>query len=415
MPLDLRGTSCTWDRDKIPPSFFPAVEKRLYHPTRPLEALSLLLNSQGVIPSSNSGVLHIDHLTHASRERSQNFGNSLNIESFIVAEDQNTALLACRMANSPNVDTSPCSPERAPGLQRPPYLYPPDGLQSSSTEPGATTLDVLHDVVAAESDAYAALHRAKLFYSQRAVSSSSSMAHPPRHMPQWGQELLMLYREPPPWSQAQIPPIVKFPSRPRSHEGLVPVDRTNKRTMKGVQEMRDMLSERHRSMEKKTNRSFDSVKASRKLPASINPFAARSGESSAPMHERANEETSTPLHVDTATKSTVTKPKSLQSLRPITSLPIPIPPDSSRPVSVNKRRDSGPAPCGPRGYSDSNRDSPQINAFREERADKSLVRTIRRSGTDRVGPAAARKRSRTGASVSGSGTKGYDWSSWGTR
>jgi hypothetical protein len=317
------------------------------------------------------------------------------------------------MANSPNLDTSPCSPERAPSLQRPPHLYPPDGLQISSTEPGVATLHMLQDVVAVESDAYAALHKAKLFYSQTPVSSSSSMAHRSRHMPQWGQELLMLYREPPLWSQAQIPPIAKVPSRPRSHEDLVSIDRTNERTMKGVQEMRGMLSERHRSM-KKPDGSFDSVKASTKLPASRNPFAVRSRESSAPVHDRANEGASTPLHTDTATKSTVVKPKSLQSSRPITSLPIPIPPDSSRPVSGNKAQDSGPAP-GPRHYHDSTRNSLQINAFREKRADMSLVCTIGRSGTDRVGPAAARKRSRTAASGSGSGTEGFDWSSWGMR
>jgi hypothetical protein len=416
MLLDLRGTSCTWDREKIPPSFFPAVEKQLYHPTRPLEALSLLLNSQGVIPSSNSGVLHITHLTHASRKRSsRKSGNPLNFGSPIVAEDPNTALLACHMADSPNLDTSPCSPEQVPSLQRSPHLYPPDGLQRSSTEPSVTTLHMLHDIVAVESDAYAALHKANLFYSQRAVSGSPSMAHSPRHMPQWGQELLMLYREPPPWSQAQIPPIVKAPSRPRSHEGLLSVDRTNERTMKSVQEMRDILSERHRST-KKTDGSFDSVKAPTKLPASRNPFAIRSGKSS--VHDRANEGTSTPQHADpnTAAKSTVVKPKSLPSLRPITSLPIPIPPDSSRAVSGNKGQDSGSVPCGPRRCHNSNRNSLQINAFHEQRVDTSLVCTIGRSGTDSVGPAAASKRSRTAASVSRSGgTKGFDWSSWGTR
>ena len=373
-----------------------------------------MLNSPGVIPSTNSGVLHINHLTHASRERTRNLGNSLNIGSPIVAEDPYTTL-ACRTANSPNLDTSPCSPERAPSLQGAARLYPPDGLQISSTEPGVTTLHMLHDVVAMESDAYAALHRAKLFYSESAVSSSSSMTHPPRHLPQWGQELLMLYREPPPWSQAQIPPIVKVPSRPRSHEDLVSVNRTNERTMKGVQEMRDMLSERHQSMKKKTDGSFDSVKASTKLPSSRNPFAVRSGDSSVPVYDKANEGTSTSLHADTASRSTFVKPKSLQTLRPITSLPIPIPPDSSSPVSGNKGQGSGPAPCGPRRYHDSNRNSLQNNAFREKRVDMSLVCTIGRGGTNKVGPAAARKRSRTAASVSGSGTKGFDWSSWGTR
>lgn len=321
------------------------------------------------------------------------------------------------MANDPDLDTSPCSRELAPSLQRSPHLYPPDGLQRSPTEPSVTTPHMLQDIVDVESDAYAALHKAKLFYSEGAVSSSSSTAHSTRHMPQWGQELLMLYREPPPWSQAQIPPIVKAPSRPRSYEGLVSVDRTNERTMKGVEGMRNILSERHRSMKEKTDGSFNSVKASTKLPASRNPFAVRSGESPAPMYDRANEGTSTPLVADTATKSTVVKPKSLRSLRPITTLPIPIPPDSSRPVSGNKGQDSGPAPCGPRRYYESNRNSLQRNAFREQRADTSLICTIGRSGTNRVGPAAARKRSRTAVSVggSGTGTKGFDWSSWGTR
>ena len=317
------------------------------------------------------------------------------------------------MANSPNLNTSPRSRERAPSPQRPSHLYPPDGLQRSSTGPSVTTL---HDVVAVESDAYAALHKAKSFYSQTAVSSSSSTAHSPRHMPQWGQELLMLYREPPPWSQAHIPPIVKAPARPRSYEGLVSVDRTNERTMKNVQEMRDMLSERYRSM-KKIDGSFDGVKASTKLPASRNPFAVRYGESSAPVHDMANEGISTARHADKANKSTIDdKPKSWQSLRPITSLPIPIPPDSSRPVSGNKGQDSGRAPCGPRRHHDSNRNSLQINVFRKQRPDTSLVCATGRRDMDRVGPAAAGKRSRTAASASvRSGTKGFDWSSWGTR
>lgn len=180
--------------------------------------------------------------------------------------------------------------------------------------------------------------------------------------------------------------------------------------MKGMQEMRDMLSERHRSMKKKTDGSFDSVKASTKPLASRNPFAVRSVKSSTPVHDRANGGTSTLLHADTATNIAVVKPK---SLRPITSLPIPIPPDSSGPLSGNKRQDSGPAPYGPRRCHGSNRNSLQINASRGKTADMSLVCTIGRSGTDRVGPAAARKRSRTAASVSGSSTKGFDWSSWG--
>jgi hypothetical protein len=409
--LDLRGTSCTWDREKIPQSFFPAIEKRLYHPTRPLEALSLLLNSQGVIPSSYSGVLHIDRLTHASHGRSRNFGNLLDIGNPIVAEDANTASLAFRMANPTNLDTSQCSPERVSGLQGPSHSHLLDELRRSSTEPGVTTLQTLHDVVAAESDAYAARHKAELFYSQKAVTISSSMAHPPRRMPQWGQELLMLYRDPPSWSQAQIPPIVKVPSRPPGLKDLASIDRTNERAMKGVEEMRDMLSERHSSI-KETDGSCDKVKASTKPPASRNPFAVRSGESSAPVHHRANEEASTPLRADTPAKSTVVKPKSLRSLRPITSLPIPIPPDSSRPISVNQ--DSEPAPCGCWRCYDSNKNSLRINGIREQKADMSLVCTIGRSGTVRAGPA-AKKRTRIGDKKAGKERESIGWSSWGKR
>jgi hypothetical protein len=393
MLLDLRGTSCTWDREKIPSSFFPAVEKRLYYPASPLEALSLLLNSQGLIPSSDSGVLHIDRLTHASRERSRDFGNSL-----------------------PNLDTSPCPPEGPPSIQSPPRLHPLDELpERSSMESGETTLHTLHDVVAAESDAYEARYKAKMFYSQSVVGASSSMAHSPRYMPQWGQELLMLYREPPPWSQAQLPPIVKAASRPRSLENLVPVDRTNERTMKYVQEMRDMLSERHCLVKTETDGSGDSMKASTRLSASRNPFAIRFGESPTPVHERANEETSTPQNADTVTNSTAVTPRSLQSLRPISSIPVPIPPDSSVPVPENKAQDSGSAPSGLRRRHDSKRScrtvSLQLNGSRDQR---SLGRTIGRSGGDRAEPAAARKRTRTAASVSGSKRQGFDWTSWGT-
>jgi hypothetical protein len=297
--------------------------------------------------------------------------------------------------------------ERAPSLPRPPHLHSLDELlQRSSMESEKTTLRALHDVVAAESDAYEARHKAKMFYSQGAVSTSSSTAHSPRYMPQWGQELLMLYREPPPWSQAQLPPIVKAASRRRSLEDLAPVDRSNERTLKGVQEMRDMLSERHRLVKKETDGSCDSVKGSTKLSASRNPFAVRFGESSAPIHKKANEETSAP-HTDTVTNSTVVTPKSLRSLRPISSIPVPMPPDSSLPAPENK---------GLRRRHDSNRNcrpiSLQINGTRDHRVDTSGC-TIGRSGADRAEPAAARKRTKT-ASVIGSKTQGFDWSSWGT-
>ena len=409
MFLDLRGTSCTWDREKIPPSFYPAVEKRLYYPTSPLEALSLLLDSQDVIPSSDFGVLHIDQLTHASRKRSRKSGHSLDIGSSIVAADSNTGLLSRHMVNSPpDLDDSPCSPERAPSPQTLPHLHLSDeSLQKLSTESGESTLHTMHDVVTSESDVYEARYKAKMFYSQGAGSTSSSLARPPRNLPQWGQELLMLYREPPPWDQALLPPVVKVASRPRSFGDLVSVDRTNGRTMKGVQEMQDILSERHRLVKKETDGSCDSKKASTKPSASRNPFAVRFGKSSAPAHQRANEEISTSQHADTVTKNTVATPKSSRSLRPISSLPVPIPPDSFKPVP---ELDSGQAACDPGRRRDPNRNrrsiSLQNNGYRNQRVDRS----------DRAEPAVARKRTRTAVSVGGGKKEsGFDWSSWAHR
>jgi hypothetical protein len=262
-------------------------------------------------------------------------------------------------------------------------------------EPEETSLHTLHDVVAAESDAYEARHKAKIFYSKGAVSTTSSIAHSPGYMPQWGQELLMLYRDPPQWSQAQLPPIAKSASRRRSLEDLAPVDRTNERTLKGVQEMCDMLSERHRSA-KETDGSCNSLKAPTKLSASRNPFAVRFGESkSAPVHEAP-----TPQDAGTLTDNTAVTPKSLRSLRPISSIPVPIPPDSAIPIPEKNK--------GLRRRHDSNRNCRPVQTDGTRRDHEVDMSLIGRSGADR---AETRKRTRT---VSGSKRQGFDWSSWGT-
>lgn len=407
MLLDLRGTSCTWDREKIPSSFLPAVEKRLYYPARPLEALSLLSNSQGVLPSTNSAVLHIDHLTHTSRKRSRGCADLLDIGFSSMAEDLNTA--------NYSPDFSSSSPERAPSFERPSLRTTDELLQWNieELESRPTGLHTTPVDVATGSDTYAAQYKAKVLYSQRAVDHGSSVAHQHKHMPQWGQELLMLYREPPPWSRAELSLIVKAAPRPRGLEEPMAVDRTNIRATKGVQEMQGILSERRRPA-KEADSSCDSVKVSRNLFASRNPFAVPFERPSPPAL----------LH----TNVMIAPPKSPRSLKPISTLPIPIPPDSFKPVTADNGRDSMAAPCGPRrNHKSSGKSRPVSLPVQElcgQKVDGSLASKTERS-VERAEPVAAKKRPRPAGSASGSKkqkhdksgsgsrSREFDWSSWG--
>lgn len=402
MLLDLRGTSCTWDREKIPSSFLPAVEKGLYYPARPLEALSLLSNFQGVLPSTNSGVLHIDQLTHTSRKHSRGCADLLDIGFSAVAEDLNTAHY------SPDLSSS--SPERAPSFERQSICTAGELLQWSmeELESGPTDLHTTHTDVATGSDAQ---YKAKMFYSQRTVDDGSSMAHQHKHMPQWGQELLMLYREPPPWSRAGLSPFVKAAPRARGLEEPMTVDRTNMRATKGVQEMQDILSERRRPT-KEADSSCDGVKASTKYFASRNPFAVPFERPSA----------STLPH----TNVTIAPPKSLRSLKPISTLPIPVPPDLSEPVTANNSRGSMAAPYDPRqNHALGGKRRPVSLPVRElcgQKVDGSLASKTERR-VERAEPVAAKKRPRPAVSAngikkqkhdkSGSRSREFDWSSWG--
>ena len=401
MLLDLRGTSCTWDREKIPSSFLPAVEKRLYHPARPLEALSLLSNFQGVLPSTNVGVLHIDHLTHTSRKRSRGRGcaDLLDIGCSAMTEDLNTA--------NYSPDFSSSSPERAPSSERPSLRTADELLEWTieDLEPRPTDLRTTPANVATGFDTYAAQHKAKMFYSQRTVDNGSSMAHQHKHMPQWGQELLMLHRDPPPWSRAGLSPIVKAAPRPRGLEEPMAIDRTNMRATKGVQEMQDILSERRRSA-KEADSSCDGVKASTNLFASRNPFAVPLERPSA----------STLPH----TNVMIPPPKSSRSLKPISTLPIPIPPDSSEPVTANNGRDSMAAPCGPRRNHDASGKRRPVSLPVQELCGQKVDGWLA-SKTERS--VAAKKRPRPAVSASGSKkqkhdksgsrSREFDWLSWG--
>jgi len=413
MLLDLRGTSCTWDREKIPSSFFPAADKRLFHPTKPLEALSLLSNSQGVLPCSDFGIVHIDHLTHANRNRGGSARELVGIGISLMEDDPNKAALpACEWGCcSQDFSTPPSSPKCTPSFQSPPRSRPADELPQGSMEElesGPTELHTVHADVTTESDACAAQYKDKMSYSRRTVDLGPSVTHPRRHMPQWGQELLMLYREPPPWSQAQLSPIVKSSLRPCSLEEPMSVDRTNERATKGVQEMQEMLSERRRAAQRETDGSRDSVKSSTNPSASRNPFAIPFGKSSAQI---ASEEASSLPR----TSVMVAPPKSVRSLKPISTLPVPIPPDSSRRITANNRRESMAAPRGPRRSQDPGRKSRQVSLPVKEPCGQKVDASLG-EGAER---AAARKRPMV--SVSGSKkqdksdprSRGFDWSSWG--
>lgn len=400
MLLDLRSTSCTWNREKIPSSFLPAVEKRLYYPARPLEALSLLSNSQGVLPSTNSAVLHIDHLTHTSRKLSRGT-DPWDIGSSALAEDLDTADYSS--------DFSSFSPERAPSFEQPSLRTADELLRWTieELESRPTDLSAMPVNVVTGSDTYAPQYKAKMFYAERTVDHGSSMAHQHNRMPQWGQELLMLYREPPSWSRAVLSPMVKAAPRPRGLEEPMAVDRTNMRATKGVQEMQDILSERRRSA-KEADNSCEGVKGSTNLLAPRNPFAVSFERPSA----------STLPH----TNVMIAPPKSSRSLKLISTLPIPVPHDSSKPVTANNGRCSMAAPCGPRRNHDSSGKSRPVALPIQELCDVSLASKTERS-VERAESVAAKKRPRHAVSAngskkqkhdkSGSRSREFDWSSWG--
>ena len=179
------------------------------------------------------------------------------------------------------------------------------------------------------------------FYSQSPSNTGPLNAHSHRQMPQWGQELLMLYREPPPWTKVQTPPIAVVPPKTRSLKELAVIRRTDEKALKSLQKMQDMLSERHRIAKTESNSSCDGLKESTKPSAPKNPFAKRhSGGSSEHVSERANEKVFSPHTTHAVAKSIMeVPPRSLRSLKPITSLPVPRPPNSPTPAPANKGRE----------------------------------------------------------------------------
>ncbi len=259
--IDLRGTRCTWDREKVPPSFFPANQKQLYYPTTPLEALSLLTSFSGLLPSSNAAFLHIDHLTHPTHEHHEDCSESLDHRVSIARDDSHSH---CKI---------------------------------------------------------------NMFYSQKLSNTGPSRTHSHRQILKWGQESLMLYREPPPWNLVQSPPIAMVSRNTRSLEELATIRRTGEQANKSLQRMQDMLSERHRITRTETNSSCHGLKETAKPLDSVprNPFARPlAGESSESASDKDNGETlACSPHTRAVAKNIMeVPPKSLRLLEPITSLPI---------------------------------------------------------------------------------------------
>ncbi|KAH9966657.1 hypothetical protein BC827DRAFT_687268 [Russula dissimulans] len=318
------------------------------------------------------------------------------MEPFPMAEDSNTA--------SHRVD-SLCPPEWASSFQRPPNLRPenelPQGSSVDEPESTRTALRTTHTVVDAEFDAYATQYKTDMYYSRKTVHVGSSTAH----MPQWGQELLMLYREPPPWTQAQLPFIVKAASRPRKLDELVSIDRTNERATKGVQEMRDMLSNRYRSTKKEAGGPCEDPKASRRS-VSRNPFAVPFGKSITDHESTAEKASAQQCTNDPVTKSVMAAPhKPSRPLKPISRVGVPTPPDSSSSLVLNDAQHARPAPRGPRRLHDSSWDwrsaSLPVDEPHGQKADVSLACPVGRSGKE-TELAAARKRPKAVVCAGGS-------------
>jgi hypothetical protein len=247
------------------------------------------------------------------------------------------------------------------------------------------------------------------FYLQR-PSNTALKAHSRAQMPQWGQELLMLYREPPPWSKLQNPPVTTVLPKTRNLQELAAIRRTDEQAMKSLQKIRDMLSERHRNAETEISSSRDGLKVSARPSAPKNPFAkSHSGGSSEQGSERANERAFSP-HTNAVMKSIMkVPPKSLRSLKPITSLPIPRPPKSATPDRADKGRGFQRVPPRPQFDQESSQKrvsvSIQTNDSNGQKAEMmSAPAAIRRGATERADLAKdlARKRPRSSVSTDGS-------------
>ena len=296
-----------------------------------------------------------------------------------------------------------------------------------AADPEATAMRIIDTVVAAESEAYAAQYKARMFYSHRTTSTGPSKADPPGKMPQWGQELLMLYRDSPPWSWAQLRPIAKTAPKSRSLEEVAAVKRTNERAKKGVQKMKDILAERHFSAKQNADTFCDHSKRQTRPFTPRNPFAVPFGEPSGHVQARSDERTSTPSHTDTDTKSVMNAPpKSLGSLKPISTLPVPIPPDSdpARPAPANNGRGAQFGRRAPRRSHESSLDGRPVSLRIQrdscgQRVGIPVGSNTNKSRPVRADPAAENDRGRAGGSSTGSKKQkdgsggGFDWSSWG--
>ncbi|KAH9048110.1 hypothetical protein EDB84DRAFT_1411074 [Lactarius hengduanensis] len=334
--VDLRGTRCTWDREKVPSSFFPANEKQLYHPTTPLEALSLLTSSPSLLPSRNTALLHIDHLTHSTPEHHRDRGKFLVHRDSMARDDVG-------------------------------FQYDFNAFWPSNT------------------------------------GRLKTQSH--RQKPQWGQELLMLYREPPPWSKVQDPPIVKGPPKTRSSNELAAVRRTDEQAMKGLQKLQDMLSERRRIAGAEADSSCDGLKVSAKYSAPRNPFAtSHSGGSSENVSGRADEK-SRAFSPHTHKSIMEAPPKSLRSLKPITTLPVPRPPNSVKQASANKGRDVRRVLPRPQLSHESSQKrvsvSLHIDDSEGQKAEMMVASTGTRCASGRADPAVGRKRHRIATPATG--------------
>ncbi|KAH9001282.1 hypothetical protein EDB92DRAFT_1825729 [Lactarius akahatsu] len=229
---------------------------------------------------------------------------------------------------------------------------------------------------------------------------------PHRQMPQWGQELLMLYREPPPWSKVQGPPIVKGPPKTRSSNEPAAVRRTDEQAMKSLQKLQDMLSERHRIAGTEADSSRDGLKVSAKSSAPRNPFAkSHSGGSSEDVSERADEK-SRAFSPHTHKSIMEAPPKSLRSLKPITTLPVPRPPNSVKHAPANKGRDVRRVLPRPQLSHESSQKrisvSLHIDDSEGQKAEMMVASTRTRCASGRADPAVGRKRHRTATPATGS-------------
>ncbi|KAA1471183.1 hypothetical protein DENSPDRAFT_880271 [Dentipellis sp. KUC8613] len=276
-----------------------------------------------------------------------------------------------RTLNTPAHHSGPVDPPRQPGVMHntaAPIASSSNpgaqsdqssarGIQSAATvAPAIRTPNYMDMVAAEETQETSSRHRAEAFYAERREALTREVARPtlkrsrpsrtaetelPRRHLQLdedvgrprGEDILKLYRDPPPWSVMQMPPPSMRPpdETKQKADQLIAVKRSDERTRKNVADAKAMLAKRSRT----ASWQADGFQAPPTTPSAAkptgpkNPFLAQrfANASTAPRPDMPKTRDSASASVEAKGKSALPPPGELKSLRPISAIPAPLLPE----------------------------------------------------------------------------------------